>query len=132
MEDEHSESKDGSNTARIFSGPRLCENFMGNSELVHSLLRRFIERTERQIADIPGLAERGDWETAVRETHTIKGSARNLSALDLGDAAMRWEETCGTRDPSAVKAQGLEFAAAFARFKTLAEQYLSERESHEP
>jgi HPt (histidine-containing phosphotransfer) domain-containing protein len=132
MADEHSELRDNADAARIFSGPRLCENFMGNGELVHSLLRRFIERTEGQITGIPGLAEREDWETAIRETHTIKGSARNLSALDLGDAAMRWEETCRARDPAAVKAQGLEFAAAFARFKTLAEQYLSERKPREP
>jgi HPt (histidine-containing phosphotransfer) domain-containing protein len=103
---------------------------MGNTELIRSLLRRFIERTERQIAGIPGLAERGDWETAVRETHTIKGSAWNLSAMDLGDAAMRWEETCRNQDPAGVSAQGPEVAAAFARFKTLAEQYLSEHEPH--
>jgi HPt (histidine-containing phosphotransfer) domain-containing protein len=108
---------------RIFSGTELRENFMENMDLVRSILRRFISRTERQIAEIPGLIEKGDWETAVRETHTIKGSARNLSALELGDAAMRWEEACKRKDPAA--APHGETAAAFARFKAAAEEFLA-------
>jgi HPt (histidine-containing phosphotransfer) domain-containing protein len=110
-------------TEGIFSAAELRENFMGNMELVRSILVRFIERTERQIAEIPGLAERGDWETAVREAHTIKGSARNLSAPELGDAAMRWEAACKAGDPQAVRNLAPELAEAFARFRAAAEEF---------
>jgi HPt (histidine-containing phosphotransfer) domain-containing protein len=99
---------------------------MGNMDLVRSLLGRFIERTTLQITGIPGIAESGDWETARREAHTIKGSARSMSGMDLGDAAMRWEETCKNKDLDAVKALGPEVAEALVRFKAAAEQFLSE------
>jgi HPt (histidine-containing phosphotransfer) domain-containing protein len=110
---------------RIFSAAKLCENFMGNSALVKSILIRFIERTERQIGEIPLYAERGEWDTALRGAHTIKGSARNLGGKELGDAAMGWEEACRQQDMAAVKVRGLETAAAFARFRAAAEQFLS-------
>ncbi|MDR1971387.1 MAG: Hpt domain-containing protein [Treponema sp.] len=116
-------------TDHIFSARELHENFMGNVDLIKSLLVRFIKRTEPQITRIPGLAEGGDWDTAVREAHTIKGSARNLGARDLGDMAMRWEEACKKKDAAAVKAMGPEAEGVFARFKAVAEAYLSEGES---
>jgi HPt (histidine-containing phosphotransfer) domain-containing protein len=112
--------------ARIFSAGELVENFMGNTALVRSLLARFVERTERQVAEIPALAEKGDWQTAHREAHSVKGSARNLSALELGDAAARWEEACKARNSPALRALVPEMTAAFARFKALADRYLAD------
>lgn len=109
---------------RIFSAAKLREIFMGNMDLVRSILIRFISRTERQIAEIPGLIEKGDWETALREAHTIKGSARNLNALELGDAAMRWEAACKQKDPAALGAPCGDTAAAFARFRAAAGEFL--------
>ncbi|MDR3247789.1 MAG: Hpt domain-containing protein [Treponema sp.] len=111
----------------VFSTTALDENFMGNLDLVKSLLARFVERTARQIAAIPGMAESGDWETAHRDAHTIKGSARSMSGMELGDAAMRWEETCKRQDLDAVKALAPEVEEAFARFKTAVEQFISSK-----
>jgi HPt (histidine-containing phosphotransfer) domain-containing protein len=116
----------GKEPARIFSGERLLENFMENTTLVKSLLVRFMERTERQLADIPLFAEQGDWETATREAHTIKGSARSLSAPELGDAAARWEEACKTGDTLAVWALVPEMGEAFGRFKAAVNRYLAD------
>jgi HPt (histidine-containing phosphotransfer) domain-containing protein len=107
----------------VFSGAELDENFMGNLVLVKSLLVRFVERTANQIASIPGMAQTGDWETARREAHTIKGSARSMSGVELGDAAFRWEEACKQQDLDAVKALIPEVEEAFARFKDAAEQF---------
>jgi HPt (histidine-containing phosphotransfer) domain-containing protein len=110
---------------QVFSAAELDENFMGNMDLVRSLLLRFIDRTIRQVADIPGIAESGDWETARREAHTIKGSARSMSGMDLGDAAMRWEDACKSKDLVALFSLGPEMTEALARFRTAAEQFLS-------
>jgi HPt (histidine-containing phosphotransfer) domain-containing protein len=116
---------------RVFSAAELRENFMGNMSLVRSILVRFIERTEDQIGEIPVLAEKGDWESSVRAAHTIKGSARSLSALDLGDMAMRWEDACRQRDAAAVKARYGDIVEAFDRFKAAAEGFLSQRTEDE-
>ena len=112
-------------TERIFSAAELRENFMGNMGLVNSILIRFIKRTGQQIEEIPVLAEKGDWEGSLREAHTIKGSARSLSALELGDAAMRWEEDCRQRDAAAVRARHGDMVEAFTLFKAAAEEFLS-------
>jgi HPt (histidine-containing phosphotransfer) domain-containing protein len=114
---------------RIFSAGELIENFMGNTALVKSLLLRFMERTERQLIDVPSLAEKEDWGTAFREAHTLKGSARNLSALDLGDAAARWEEACKNEDAAAVRNLAPELGRSFARFRAAADRYLAEDET---
>jgi HPt (histidine-containing phosphotransfer) domain-containing protein len=122
----------GKNTSfQIFSKADLEENFMGNMDLVRSLLGRFIERTEQQVADIPGIAAGGDWETARRDAHTIKGSARSMSGMDLGDAAMRWEDACKNQDLNTVHALAPEVAEALLRFKTAAQPFLSEKPATE-
>ena len=113
-------------SARIFIAGELIENFMGNAELVKSLLGRFMERTERQMAEVPLLVERGDWETAVREAHTIKGSARSLSAPGLGDVAARWEAACKAGDTLAVWALVPEMREAFDRLKIAVNRYLAD------
>ncbi|MDR2746655.1 MAG: Hpt domain-containing protein [Treponema sp.] len=118
-------------TERIFSAAELRENFLGNMSLVRSILIRFIKRTEDQLAETPALVEKGDWDTAVRETHTLKGSARNLRAMDLGDAAMRWEEACRQKDAAAVRLRHGDTVEAFARFKIAAEGFISRREEDE-
>jgi HPt (histidine-containing phosphotransfer) domain-containing protein len=99
---------------------------MGNVELIRTMLERFIERTERQFAEIPGLIEKGDWDTAVREIHTLKGSAWSLGGKELGNAAMSWEGACKKKDAAAVPSGAVRAEEAFARFKAAAENLLAE------
>jgi HPt (histidine-containing phosphotransfer) domain-containing protein len=115
----------GFETDQILAAAELYENFMGNVKLIRSVLGRFIERTERQFAEIPVLIEKGDWDTAVREIHTLKGSARTLGGRDLGNAAMRWEEACKKKDAAAILPGAARAGEAFARFKAVAENLLA-------
>uniref|UniRef100_A0A7C3HXX0 Sensory/regulatory protein RpfC n=1 Tax=Gracilinema caldarium TaxID=215591 RepID=A0A7C3HXX0_9SPIR len=106
----------------ILDRDQLLENFFGNKESVQKLLVRFIERTEAELAALPDLIAKEDWETARREAHTIKGSALNLAAQDLGQAAARLEldikEEKREDIPSALEA----LQRAYKRFKEQAEQ----------
>jgi len=106
----------------ILDMDQLLENFFGNKESVQKLLVRFIERTEAELTALPELIAKEDWETARREAHTIKGSALNLAAQDLGQAAARLELDIkeGKREdiPSALEI----LTKAYKRFKKLAEQ----------
>jgi HPt (histidine-containing phosphotransfer) domain-containing protein len=89
---------------------------------VQKLLVRFMERTEAELAALPDLIAKEDWETARREAHTIKGSALNLAAQDLGQAAARLEldikEEKREDIPSALEA----LKRAYKRFKEQVEQ----------
>jgi len=106
----------------ILDTGQLLENFFGNKESVQKLLTRFMERTEAELGALPELIAKKDWETARREAHTIKGSALNLAAQDLGQSAARLEldikEAKEEDIPAALKA----LTEAYGRFKQRVEQ----------
>jgi HPt (histidine-containing phosphotransfer) domain-containing protein len=108
----------------ILDESNLVETFFGNKEVVSSLLARFIERTEQEIALIPDLIKKEDWETAQREAHTIKGSALNLSARQLGEAAAQLEGAIKNRDTQAIATALPLLAPAFKKFRQAAQRFI--------
>jgi CheY-like chemotaxis protein len=110
----------------IFNLGELLETFLDNMDTVKSVLRRFLERTERQIMAIPGLAEQGDWENARREAHTIKGSSYTLGGKELGKAAALLEQACKDAGLAEARAALAPVKEAFGRFKAAAEKFLAE------
>jgi CheY-like chemotaxis protein len=81
----------GAGETPIFDSAELLDTFMNEGELARSMLSRFLERTGPRLEAVPGLWEGGDWETARREAHTIRGSALTLGAMALGEASRRLE-----------------------------------------
>jgi signal transduction histidine kinase/DNA-binding response OmpR family regulator/HPt (histidine-containing phosphotransfer) domain-containing protein len=111
----------------IFNPAEVNETFLGEEELIRSLLIRFIDRTREQIrTDIPRCMEAGDWEEARREAHTMKGSALTLAARELGQTAARLEAAFKNRDYGGMSSVFPLLDAAFTRFETEAGQYLNE------
>jgi CheY-like chemotaxis protein/HPt (histidine-containing phosphotransfer) domain-containing protein len=108
----------------IFDTADLMETFMDNDETARSLLAHFLERTETQIAGLPALIKQGDWESAHREAHTVKGSALTLGGKELGKAAARLETACKNQDKPEADAAFPPVSEAFARFKTAVLAYL--------
>jgi HPt (histidine-containing phosphotransfer) domain-containing protein len=108
----------------ILDESNLVETFFGNKEVVSSLLGRFIERTEQEIALIPALIEKEDWETAQREAHTIKGSSLNLSARQLGEAAAQLELAIKNRDTQAISVALPLLSPAFIKFRQAAQRFI--------
>ncbi|QQO08944.1 response regulator [Breznakiella homolactica] len=110
--------------APVFDSREALETFFDNQETLMSLLARFIERTEKQLAGIPDSIKQGDWETGRREAHTIKGSALTLAAKELGQAAARLEIAFKKEDPAEVTETYPPVMAAFRRFKAEAEIFI--------
>jgi signal transduction histidine kinase/CheY-like chemotaxis protein/HPt (histidine-containing phosphotransfer) domain-containing protein len=111
-------------SAEIFDTADLLETFMYNEEAAMPLLTQFIERTEAQLAALPGMVERQAWEDARREAHTIKGSALTLGGRELGGAAARLELSCKTEDAAEAAAALPAAWEAYGRFKAAVEKYL--------
>jgi signal transduction histidine kinase/CheY-like chemotaxis protein/HPt (histidine-containing phosphotransfer) domain-containing protein len=109
----------------IFDTADLLETFMDNEETARSLLVHFIERTAEQLAALPGMVERQEWEDARREAHTIKGSALTLGGKDLGGAAARLELSCQAKDAAETAAALPAAEEAFGRFRAAVEKYLN-------
>jgi signal transduction histidine kinase/CheY-like chemotaxis protein/HPt (histidine-containing phosphotransfer) domain-containing protein len=98
----------------------LLANFFGKKDVVDSLLERFIARTKEQVAGMSAAAERGDWETLQREAHTIKGSALNLAAKELGEAAAKTEQAAKGQDAPTASVALAALGPAFERFERAA------------
>ncbi|MDR2158472.1 MAG: response regulator [Treponema sp.] len=109
----------------VFDHADLMETFMNEEGIAGSLLPQFIQRTADQIAAIPGLAERQDWESARREAHTIKGGALTMGGRELGRAAARLELAFKNIDSAEMDAAYGPVKEAFARFRAAAEAYLA-------
>jgi HPt (histidine-containing phosphotransfer) domain-containing protein len=110
----------------VFDADDLLETFMGDRDAVKPLLAKFLERTEEQIAAIPGLAEKEDWASARREAHTIKGSSLTLGGKELGQAAARLELAFKNVDKPEMTAAYPPLAEAFTRFRAAALAYLED------
>jgi HPt (histidine-containing phosphotransfer) domain-containing protein len=102
----------------------LLETFFGKKDTVDSLLARFVERTAEQIAKLPKLIEAEDWETARREAHTIKGSAMNLQAKNLGSTAAALETAILEQDGAAMQAALPRVDGAFKLFAIAAKTFM--------
>jgi signal transduction histidine kinase/DNA-binding response OmpR family regulator/HPt (histidine-containing phosphotransfer) domain-containing protein len=113
--------------AAVFDAADLLETFMGDKNAVRPLLVKFLERTGEQIAAIPRLAEKGDWESARREAHTIKGSSLTLSGKELGQAASRLELAFKNVNKPEIKAAYPPVVKAFARFRAAALLFLKDK-----
>lgn len=125
---EHTEGSDKTEEPQyVLDEANLLETFFGNQEVVSSLLGRFIERTEQEIALLPDLIKKEDWETAQREAHTIKGSALNLSARHLGTTAAQLELAIKNRDAQAIAVALPLLAPAFKAFRQAAETFIQSR-----
>lgn len=68
---------------RAIALDRLC----GDAELLDELLGMMIEQSRALVRDIDAALLRGDVAAVCIAAHTIKGSAANLEAVPLRDAA---------------------------------------------
>ncbi len=73
----------------------LRELVGGDEEVMGEILDLFMEDAPRQIAALGEAITRGDWEEAHRLAHTLKGSASNVGAEPLRQAAWSLEQRSG-------------------------------------
>jgi CheY-like chemotaxis protein len=110
----------------IFDKEYLIDSFIDDMEIAKSLLAQYLERTESQIEFLPSLIEKGDWERARREAHTIKGSALTVGGRELGKTAGILESACMNGDTSSAMSAMSPALNAFKRFKVAVKKYLDE------
>jgi len=73
--------------------------FQGNDALYHRILRKF-EQSNRQFQDaVRAAIAEGDWRTAQRHAHTLKGLAGTVGAEALAEAAAQLESACAADAP---------------------------------
>jgi CheY-like chemotaxis protein len=106
---------------QAFATPRFSINqalavFLGNRELLVSLLARFVPRTRETLDQLTQARERSDWAQVAALAHAIKGSSYNLTAKPLGDAAHALELAGKQADSAECTALEPVLRAAFDAF----------------
>jgi CheY-like chemotaxis protein/HPt (histidine-containing phosphotransfer) domain-containing protein len=107
----------------VFNAEEMVHTFMNETELVLPLLHRFIDRTNSQLEDFPGLKAAGDWVTARRNAHTIKGAAGTMGGAVLGKAADALEKACINTSAEQAETAYHQLVKIFKRYKEEAENF---------
>jgi len=122
------ESKTASTVgSTVFDPGGMLNAFMNNLEAVLPLLARFVDRTVLQLENFPALRKSGDWETARRDAHTIKGAALTLCGSELGNAAALLEKACKNASAEEVDEIYPVVCEVFLKFKKAAEDFIKEK-----
>jgi CheY-like chemotaxis protein len=87
----------------VFDFQAVVETFLGNKATVLDLLSKFLFRTKESVRAIDAALKARDFDAIAKEAHSIKGSAWNLSAGRIGDAALSLEEAAKTAQAQAVE-----------------------------
>ena len=109
---------------QVFSREELLDTFMQNTESAKTLLAHFLERSAEQIKMLPELSKEGNREEAYRCIHTIKGTSRTLSGMELGNAAAALEKAFKQGDMRAIEGYMPLLQEAFDHFKNAAVEFI--------
>jgi len=111
----------------VFDTALIMENFSNDCEAAVSILSIFLNRTQDQIENFPNLEKAGDWDSARRDAHSIKGSSGSLGGARLREAAARLENACKSDSKAEVKTAFPLLCEAFARYRGKAEEFMNSR-----
>jgi CheY-like chemotaxis protein/HPt (histidine-containing phosphotransfer) domain-containing protein len=116
----------------IFNAEEMLSAFLNEIKVVLPLLSRFIERTSSQLENFPVLKAAGEWETARRNAHTIKGSALTMGSAELGKAAAALEKACINASAEEAETAYSNILGTFANYKKEAEEFIRESTMRNP
>jgi len=111
----------------IFNAKEMLHAFMNETEIVMPLLSRFLERTSSQLEEFPGLKAAGDWTTARRNAHVIKGAAGTMGGAELGKAADALEKACINASAKEAETAYPHLVETFKKYKKEAENFIQSK-----
>lgn len=95
------------------------ENIGGDRELFFDTVLLFLDDVMAQLASFEAALVAGDYVSARRAAHTVKGNSASLGAVRLRHSAMIMEKACESSDTAAIAAAKPAFHADVA--ETVAE-----------
>jgi HPt (histidine-containing phosphotransfer) domain-containing protein len=82
----------------IFDRKALLERVGGNEQFLTELLVLFLDEVPKLIKAIDNSIDINDEEVLYRSAHTLKGSAGNISALELYEVSLQLEQAAKVGD----------------------------------
>jgi HPt (histidine-containing phosphotransfer) domain-containing protein len=97
---------------------------MQDIETAKSQLNHFLEQSAAQINSLNLLTKEKDWKEAHRIAHSIKGSSRTLSGMELGNTAAILEAAYKQVDNTKIEATLPKLTEVFNSYKKAAEEFI--------
>ncbi len=94
--------RDTSVEAEIFDREGLRKRLMGDDALCGEVIATFLQDMQRVMGELKDAPAAGDMEAVRRQAHTIKGSAANVCAMALSEAAFELEKAAEVGNPDQV------------------------------
>ena len=114
---------DGSDGAPApFDKKTLLDRLMNDEELMRSVLCTFISDIPKQIGTLKNHLQTGDFVSAKRDAHTIKGAAANVGGELLRTAAAQTEKACNDGNTLETSACAERLETEFNLLKTAIEE----------
>ncbi len=115
-----------SSTIEIWDKPSALRRLGGKEKLLKKLLVLFLSECSERVTELQQAINKKDTENTRILAHTIKGSAANISALQLQDIASKLEHAANNAEITAFDVLFIELGEAFDRLKTSLSQYQSQ------
>jgi len=119
--DEIKSNKDRPGACVPLDFPGLCERVMGDKDVAVNLLRQFIRDTEKQLGEGRARLQNNDLKAVGRITHTLKGAAANMNALEMSRIAGSIEKQTETGKISDLEQVFESLCGAYDRVKQVVE-----------
>ena len=82
----------------VFNYQALLERFMGEKELILEVIPEFVQHVKEQLEKLKVSFKDKNFEQLEKEAHSIKGSARNMTADKVGYSSEKLEKVCKEQD----------------------------------
>jgi len=112
-------------TNRNFNPAEALDIFMGNTAVLHRVLKNFLIRSESDLVKLQSELNAGNTDGVFRIAHTMKGSAYNLTAMVLGENAAEIEKQAKEGRPENIPNLIPKLAESWLIFHALVSGYLS-------
>jgi HPt (histidine-containing phosphotransfer) domain-containing protein len=102
---------------QIFDRPSLLETLWGDEESVETIVTMFIDGMPDEIDSLADAVVCGDCSAGAEIAHKLKGMARNVRALRMGEVFARMENFLKSGDSSTAQAMMLILGIEFQEFQ---------------
>ncbi|MFW6044311.1 MAG: response regulator, partial [Planctomycetota bacterium] len=109
----------------VFDYESMLDRLMGDTGIAERVIRRFLDDIPQQVNTLREQINEGDTRQAGRIAHTIKGSASNVSAIEVQDIARMMEESGGNDNIDELQTLLPEIEEALQRFRERVTEKLS-------
>jgi CheY-like chemotaxis protein/HPt (histidine-containing phosphotransfer) domain-containing protein len=110
-------AESGRQACPVFDADDFLGRLMGNTDLAHRVVNRFLATTPQQLAALAEAVGRSDTHGASLAAHAIKGAAASVGGARLSEAARSMELSGKTGDLEAVRILAPELEKRFDEFR---------------